>query len=273
MRPVIIILLALALATTAFAYPSNPPTGYAGNPPANNNCTSCHGGNPLNAPGGTLTLSGLPVGGYVPGTTYHLTVTQARSGLTRWGFESTTIYQSGTSWLKAGTLVVTDATHTNLAVGSGTNPDYIRQTSSGTYPSTPGPTSWNFDWTAPATNVGPIGVYAAGMAANNNGGTSGDWVYTTSATVTPASAGPSLDVAMTPLNPPIVVPALGGAFSFNVGISRLVGPVASYAVWARIKNPDGSYTAPTLGPVTINTPVGLLVTRTRNQNVPATWAP
>jgi hypothetical protein len=81
-----------------------------------------------------------------------------------------------------------------------------------------------------------------------------------------------LDVTLTPLNPPIIVPATGGSFSFNVSIQRVVGPAAPYTVWARIKNPDGSYTLPTLGPVTVNTPVGLLVTRTRNQSVPGTWA-
>jgi hypothetical protein len=81
-----------------------------------------------------------------------------------------------------------------------------------------------------------------------------------------------LDVTLIPLNPPIVVPAQGGSFSFNVNIQRVIGPVAPYTVWARLKNPNGTYTAPTLGPVTINTPVGLTVTRTRNQNVPNTWA-
>jgi hypothetical protein len=49
--------------------------------------------------------------------------------------------------------------------------------------------------------------------------------------------------------------------------------MAPYTVWARIKNPNGTYTAPTLGPVTINTPVGVTITRTRNQTVPGVWAP
>jgi carboxypeptidase T len=87
----------------------------------------------------------------------------------------------------------------------------------------------------------------------------------------PAGGGPSLDVALTPINPPIIVPAQGGSFSFNVSIARLVGPQAPYTVWARIQNPDQSYTAPTLGPVTVNTPVGATITRTRNQTIPGTW--
>jgi hypothetical protein len=86
------------------------------------------------------------------------------------------------------------------------------------------------------------------------------------------SAPPALDVTLTPINPPIVVRAQGGNFNFNISLQRTVAPQAPYTVWARIKNPDGSYTAPTLGPVTINTPVGLNVTRLRNQTIPGTWA-
>jgi hypothetical protein len=80
-----------------------------------------------------------------------------------------------------------------------------------------------------------------------------------------------LHITLTPLLPPIVVPAQGGSFNFNVSLTRLVGPQAPYSVWARIKNPDGSYTAPVLGPVTINTPVNVTVTRQRSQTVPGTW--
>jgi hypothetical protein len=82
----------------------------------------------------------------------------------------------------------------------------------------------------------------------------------------------TLDVTLTPLNPPIVIPAQGGSFSFNASLTRLTGPVAPYVVWTRIKNPNGTYTGNILGPITINTPVGVTVTRTRNQNVPNTWA-
>jgi hypothetical protein len=86
-------------------------------------------------------------------------------------------------------------------------------------------------------------------------------------------ASPPLDITLTPLNPPITVPATGGSFNFNVSLIRSVGPQAPYSVWARLKNPDGSYTAPVLGPVTINTPVGVTITRQRNQTIPGSWPP
>jgi hypothetical protein len=85
------------------------------------------------------------------------------------------------------------------------------------------------------------------------------------------SNAPAVTVALAPLNPPIVIPAQGGSFSFNASLTRVIGPVAPYVVWTRIKNPDGTYTGNILGPLTINTPVGVTITRTRNQNVPNTW--
>ena len=82
---------------------------------------------------------------------------------------------------------------------------------------------------------------------------------------------PALNVTLTPIGAPIVIPATGGSFNFNASVVN-AGPAATFTVWGRIKNPDGSYTAPNLGPVVINPPVGVTVTRTRTQNVPAGWA-
>jgi hypothetical protein len=80
-----------------------------------------------------------------------------------------------------------------------------------------------------------------------------------------------LDLTLTPLAPPIIIPANGGSFNFNASVVRNAGPQAPYAVWCRIKNPDGTYTPPTLGPVTINTPVGVTITRQRSQTIPGSW--
>jgi hypothetical protein len=83
-------------------------------------------------------------------------------------------------------------------------------------------------------------------------------------------AAPFLDVTMTPVNPPIVVPAQGGTFQFNASVINW-GPAQPFYVWARIKYPNGTYTTPTIGPVIINPPVWTNVTRLRMQNVPSTW--
>jgi hypothetical protein len=83
-------------------------------------------------------------------------------------------------------------------------------------------------------------------------------------------AAPALNVTIVPVGS-TVVPSTGGAVNFNISALN-GGPLMAYTVWCRVKNPNGTYTAPTVGPVTITTPVGLTVTRNRNQNVPAGWA-
>ena len=46
--------------------------------------------------------------------------------------------------------------------------------------------SFQFDWTPPATNAGPVTLYVAGNAANGNDANMlGDLIYTTSVQLTP----------------------------------------------------------------------------------------
>ena len=52
-----------------------------------------------------------------------------------------------------------------------------------------GAAQFTFNWTAPATNAGPIVMAAAGNAANGDGTRMGDRIYLTSATVLPEGAG------------------------------------------------------------------------------------
>jgi hypothetical protein len=79
------------------------------------------------------------------------------------------------------------------------------------------------------------------------------------------------NVTLTPINPPIVIPTNGGNFDFEASVARLLPPQSPFFVWGRIKNPDGSYTPPTLGPVSLNPPVLMTVTRLRTQTVPGSW--
>ncbi|MCX6640230.1 MAG: T9SS type A sorting domain-containing protein [bacterium] len=272
MRTTMVLIGLLVIASLAFGYPSNVPAGYAGNPPSNNTCHNCHATYALNSGGGSVVLTGLPAGGYVSSTVYHLTLTATKTGSTRWGFQATPIYQSGASWLQAGTLTLTDPTHTSLVTGSGTAPDYVEQTSSGTYPSTPGPTSWIFDWTAPATTTGTVSFYFVGMGANNNGGTSGDYVYSSSAMVSPASSGPTWDVSIAAVSPPIVIPANGGSFQYTINVYNLGTAPATFFLWNKVKDGAGNWTN-VLGPLSRTLPGGANPTRTMTQNIAATVSP
>ena len=52
-----------------------------------------------------------------------------------------------------------------------------------------GGATWSFNWTAPATNVGPITFYAAGLQGDNSGDESGDETYTKTAVIQPGTGG------------------------------------------------------------------------------------
>src|SRR5947209_19068315 len=81
--PLAVFLIALPLAASAFKegpYPNV--TGGFGE----QSCHLCHIDNPINAPGGSVALDGVPVT-FVPGQTYPITVTISRGGLRRGGFE------------------------------------------------------------------------------------------------------------------------------------------------------------------------------------------
>jgi len=181
MRRLSIVVLVFSITLKVLGYSGGPPDGYAANPPVFRNCSSCHSTYPVNSGDGSLTLTGLPANGFVPGQNYVLTLTLADPGQQRWGFELTAQYQSGTSYPQGGTFTVTQPTYTQLSTAP--TPDYLKHTSTGTFLGTPGPTSWQFQWTAPDLTVSSVTFYAAGNAANGNGNTSGDYIYTYSATV------------------------------------------------------------------------------------------
>lgn len=82
---------------------------------------------------------------------------------------------------------------------------------------------------------------------------------------------PHIILTLTPLAPPIVIPATGGSFQFYANVES-TGPVQyPFWVWSRDRYPNGSYSPNLLGPVLINPPLGQLITRLRTQNVPGTW--
>src|SRR6188768_4533949 len=122
----------------AHARSGGPPDGYCGNPPFQVTCEACH----VNEPGnGSLFLSGLPANGYEAGARYTLTVILQDPDQRRWGFELTAIETAAST--QAGTFIVTDAVDTQLSDHAGSDNDFLKQTSTGTYNGTVnGPVSW-----------------------------------------------------------------------------------------------------------------------------------
>ncbi len=138
---------------------SGPPAGYTGSPGDANNCTACH--RSANSYNTTVSLShNIPASGYVPGTTYQLTLT-ATSNSNKLGFQMTAESNNNQ---RQGSFSSSDSYTQTIG-----NNQYIEHTSQGTTQS-----SWNFNWTAPSQNVGTITFYVAVNATNGNGQLTGD---------------------------------------------------------------------------------------------------
>ena len=150
------------------------------------NCTMCHSGNPLNNPNGLVEILDLPRI-YAPGQTYSLRVRLSYAladtvGLSnpKWGFELTAVRAD--SGLRAGTLVVPSGAPLQIRAATSTwassGRQYIEHTSAGTFTDTPGPNEWSFNWVAPDTAQGRIYFFVAGNAANGDGSSNGDHIFT-----------------------------------------------------------------------------------------------
>jgi hypothetical protein len=146
------------------------------------------GGLADNAGGGSVVISGIG-GTYIPGTVYHMTVTVNQLGAQRFGFNCEALDASNGN---AGTLTITQA-GTWLRAGINGTRQGVSQGHSGSSGPTAGTGTdtfdFYFDWTAPASSVGPVTFYASGLAVNFSGlNDSGDEVYSTSLTVNPTTA-------------------------------------------------------------------------------------
>jgi hypothetical protein len=175
-----IVTVTVLLAGRGFVYEakasiSGPPAAHTG-APGELTCTDCHS---FNAGVGQFSITAPAT--YQPGQTYQIAVRHTTTDTTRkrWGFEMTSL--AGTAM--AGSFANLNA---NTRIVSGSGRSYIEHTQTGTFQNQTGGAVWTFNWTAPATSVGPITMYAAGIQANNNGSESGDQTYTTNTVIQPA---------------------------------------------------------------------------------------
>lgn len=127
---------------------------------------------------------------YWPGQTYQIEIQHRSPDPTRlrWGFQLTALtgaQQRAGEWRvrDALTQVVEDRV-------PGSMRQYIQHTLTGTLAGQLDSARWIVDWTAPATDVGPITFYATGNQADNNNNSSGDQIYLTQAVSVRGSAPP-----------------------------------------------------------------------------------
>lgn len=171
------LLVVFLVSKTAFCFSVGPPAERTGNPGetcGDVTCASnCHTSYSVNSGSAKFSIS-VP-SSYKPGQTLDVTVSFENTSAPILGFEITAVDASNN---KAGTFASKDETtqaesYDNL---------YAAHTKIGTAES-----SWTVQWTAPTSDVsGPITFYAAGNEANGNSSGNGDYIYTDTATISPA---------------------------------------------------------------------------------------
>jgi aldose sugar dehydrogenase len=211
----------------AQAFSSGPPPGYTAAPREEPEaCAECHV--PVGDPPLGQTSISVPAT-YVPGQTYTITVTNSNTDptRTRWGFELTALDPSDD---KAGDLQSIDGTTQVLNnAGPGGGRQYIEHTQAGTFIGQTSSATWTFHWTAPATDVGTVIFYAAGNHANNDGNSSGDFIYKTFVASSPASTTPDFSITVTPSSSAVVP---GGSAVYSVTVTPLAGFTGTVALSA-----------------------------------------
>jgi uncharacterized protein (TIGR03437 family) len=183
-----LIALLFGVPALLFAFSSGPQVRRSGVPSDDNGatCIRCHVGNPLNSPGGRITVEASP---YRPGIRQTIRVTVFHPEARRWGFQMTAREVSdenrtaGVFTSNEEVQVVCDDGQPNStgtpAPCTGGVKEFAEHRQAATRTGENGSKTFLVDWTPPANEVGRIVFYAAGNAANGTGAPDGDRVYTT----------------------------------------------------------------------------------------------
>lgn len=174
------LILSLPSVLLLFSYSNGTPGGKTGSMgDGGSTCTDCHTGTAISQ--ADWITSDIPELGFMPGETYTITARGMHEGVAGFGFELTAESETGD---KTGMFSITDADRTKLA-----NADKsVTHTSGGTTP-TGDSNTWTMEWTAPDPAPEVILFNAAFNAANGNGSTSGDVIYTTEISVSQQHVG------------------------------------------------------------------------------------
>ncbi|MEO0144326.1 MAG: choice-of-anchor V domain-containing protein [candidate division WOR-3 bacterium] len=147
-----------------FIYSSQPPDGYAGDPPNYQYCTTCHSGAPLNPSNGSVYISNLPPF-YQTSTSYYLNIVVKGVGNKRFGFE---MIIKDTLNNVMGTF---EALNSNTTVSPN---GYVKHLNA---PYSTDSFVFQVKWTTPNNYQGRAIIYLVGNVANGNGLSSGDSIY------------------------------------------------------------------------------------------------
>jgi len=136
---------------------------------AGSTCSTCHGGGSFSTTMSAVVKNGggTVVTSYTPGQNYTIEYTVAAGVGSPSGYGMQSVLMSPSAGnAQAGTLTSVITSGTQLSSSGGYN--FLEH-------STPSSTGvFSVNWTAPSVGFGNVNIYAAGLAVNGNGGTSGD---------------------------------------------------------------------------------------------------
>jgi len=172
--PLAVLLISCPLAALAFKegpYPNV--TGGFGE----QSCHLCHLDNAVNAPGGTLEVTGVPAT-YAAGRTYPIDVTLSRQEMRRGGFEIAARFASGKlKGKQAGEWRLTDERMQLIPGAADHSLTFVQHNLLGSRVVSTGMNTWRIDWTAPPVASAPIQFNVAANASNNDDSPLGDYIY------------------------------------------------------------------------------------------------
>lgn len=163
------------------------------------NCTNCHSSFSLQTSGanhGRINLGNNFTGnGYIPDSSYTLILGYKETGKSKFGFQMTCLETS--TYKPAGTFNNGDSrSQTGTSLVGGNTRYYIGHTSTGTGTVATDSTTWRITWKAPSKNVGNVTFWVTLNVANGSGST-GDYIYSKSFTVSPSTRLPGAKVKIT----------------------------------------------------------------------------
>ena len=181
--PFVLLLCALTVVVSAFKegpYPNV--TGGFGE----QSCHLCHLDNPVNAPGGSLEITGVPPA-YNAGEVYTITVRIEREDVRRAGFEIAARFAAGKQkGRQAGSWRVLDARAQLIPGAVDKQLTFVQHNLAGSRAPARGSNAWTIEWTAPAPATTPVVFNVAANASNNDDSPLGDYIYLKSARSAPA---------------------------------------------------------------------------------------
>ncbi|MFM7725242.1 MAG: choice-of-anchor V domain-containing protein, partial [Flavobacteriales bacterium] len=176
--------LCLIFLSSSFSLQDDP-DGKAGasGAPSETTCndTDCHNSFAVNSGSGSITISStdLTDWAYVPGTTYTISITVEQAAINLFGLCFEALKPNGDN---AGTLHAGIGTQIkNKTVGGFQRKSITHNNNTGASANTH---TFTFTLDAPATDIGDITFYVAGLAANGDDHESDDRVYSTLDAVT-----------------------------------------------------------------------------------------